>query len=329
MMTYFLIYPNLINQIIKNTIMPFHGLKTDIELVLLVVSAGLTSYFISGQVVSNILFSILLATLFFLIGLHVNLEFFKAIRTKKKQLSISLISIFGLVPLIAYIFSYLPGKIGQVFLILGASGAAISTPKIWSNLSNSDGKLTDYAGSISIFASMILTPVLLLIYPVQPDYMMMSNNLIFVLAPFLLGILTKNYENTILKDLRSHFSKLAFWLIILITLIQAKLILQFDGVIYLSQLLISVIFFAAFSILTFGYSHLLASLTGFYEKESRSIGFISSTRNIAVAFFIAIHVNPEAVLLVGLYYLVRQIMGVIYVDLYLHEETKILERIGF
>lgn len=309
--------------------MPFHGLKTDLELAVLIVSAGAVSYFVSGQVLSNVLFTFLLASLFFLVGLHLDLSFFRAIRNKGKQLSLSLIAVFGLVPAVAYIFSFIPGHIGDVFLVLGASGAALSSPKIWSNLAKADGHLASYAGTFSIFGSLIFVPVLLLLFPLNIDYSLMMENLVFVVAPFLIGIVTQNYENNIIEDLRIHFSKLAFWLITLITLVQTKLILQTDGAIYISQLLIAVLFFAAFSILTFGYSHVLGILSGFYEKEARAVGFIASSRNVATAFFIAVHVSPEAVMLVGVYYFVRQVMGVIFVDMYLHGEPRILERIGF
>lgn len=309
--------------------MPFHGLKTDLELVALIGSAGAVSYFVSGQVLSNVLFTFLLASLFFLVGLHLDLGFFKAIRNKGKQLSISLLSVFALVPAIAYIFSYVPGHIGDVFLVLGASGAALSSPAIWSNMANADGDLASYAGTFSIFASLIFVPVLLLLFPLEVNYSLMIENLVFVVVPFLIGVITQNYENNLIEDLRIHFSKLAFWLITLITLVQGRLILQADGVLYVSQLLVASLLFAAFSVLTFGYSHILGVISGFYEKEARAIGFISSSRNVAIAFFIGVHVSPEVVMLVGLYYFVRQVTGVIFVDMYLHGEPKFMERIGF
>jgi predicted Na+-dependent transporter len=309
--------------------MPFHGLKTDLELAVLVVSAGIVSYFVSGQVFSNVLFTFLLASLFFLMGLHLDLSFFKAVRNKGKQLSLSLVAVFALVPAIAYVFSFIPGHIGDVFLVLGASGAALSSPKIWSNLAKADGDLAGYAGTFSVFGSLIFIPVLLLLLPLEINYSLMMDNLVFAVAPFLIGLVTQNYENAIIEDLRIHFSKLAFWLIVLITLVQTKLIVQADGIIYVSQLLVAALFFAAFSVLTFGYSHVLGILSGFYEKEARAIGFIASSRNIAVAFFIAVHVSAEAVMLVGVYYFVRQVVGVLFVDMYLHGEPKFLERIGF
>lgn len=309
--------------------MPFHGLKTDLELALLVISAGAVSYFVSGQVLSNVLFTFLLASLFFLVGLHLDLSFFKAVRSKGKQLSLALVAIYALVPGIAYIFSFLPNHIGEVFLVLGASGAALSSPKIWSNMSKADGDLASYTGTFSVFGALVFAPILLLLFPLDVNYSLMMENAVFAVAPFLIGLVTQNYENKIIDDLRIHFSKLAFWLITLITLVQAKLILQADGVIYISQLLVAILFFVAFSVLTFGYSHVLGVISGLYEKESRTIGFVSSSRNVAIAFFIAVHVSAEAVLLVGVYYFVRQLMGVVFVDMYLHGEPKILERIGF
>ncbi|PSG99234.1 MAG: hypothetical protein BRC29_03855 [Nanohaloarchaea archaeon SW_7_43_1] len=309
--------------------MPFHGLKTDLELAFLVVSAGAVSYFISGQVLSNVLFTFLLASLFFLVGLHLDLGFFKAIRNKSKQLSLAILSVYVLVPAIAYIFSYIPSHIGDVFLVLGASGAALGSPAIWSNLAKADGDLASYAGSFSVFGSLIFAPALLLLFPLEVDYSLMIDNLVFAVIPFLIGVVTQSYENYLIEDMRIHFSKLSFWLITVITFVQARLILQADGVIYTSQLFIAGLLFGAFSVLTFGYSHILGMLSGFYEKEARTIGFISSTRNVAIAFFIGAHVSPEVVLLVGLYYFVRQLMGVLFVDMYLHGEPKFIKRLGF
>lgn len=309
--------------------MPLDGLKTDIELLFLVLSAGALSYLVSGEILSNVLFTFLLSSLFFLIGLHIDLGFFKAVRTKGSQIGFAMLSVYALVPAIAYIFSFLPGHLGEAFLVLGASGAALSSPKIWSNKCKADGDLASYTGSFSVLTSLLFVPVILMIFPIDVNFSLMIDNLVFVAAPFVIGLMSQNYDNTVIKDLRVHFSKLAFWLITLITFLQAKVILQADGVIYLSQLVVVALFFAAFSVLTFGYSHLIGILSGFYEKESRAIGFISSSRNVAIGFFIALHVSPEAVLLVGVYYFVRQIMGALFVDLYLHDETKILERISF
>jgi L-ectoine synthase len=46
--------------------MPLHGLKSDLELALLVITAGAASFFVSGQIFSNVLFTFLLAALFYL-----------------------------------------------------------------------------------------------------------------------------------------------------------------------------------------------------------------------------------------------------------------------
>lgn len=309
--------------------MTLHGLKTDLELLVMLLTAGIASYLVTGQVLSNVLFTFLLASLFFLIGLHLDLGFFGALRNRRKPISLALVSVFGLVPAIAYIFSFVPGQIGDAFLVLGASGAALSSPRIWANISNSDGNLVRYGSTFSFFGCMIFTPILLYLFPIDIDYSLMAQNLPLVAIPFAVGLVTRNYENRIIEDLRIHFSKLSFWLITVITLVQTKLILQADGLVYGSRLLIAALLFSAFGVLTFGYSHILGVLSGLYEKEARALGFISSSRNIAVAFFISVHVSAEAVMLVGVYYFVRQLTGFLFVDMYLHGEPKFLERIGF
>lgn len=309
--------------------MPFHGLKSDLELAALVVTAGITSFFVSGQIFSNVLFTFLLASLFFLIGLHLDLNIFKALRQKRRQLTVSLIAVYVLTPIIAYMFSLLPGFVGEVFLVLGVSGAALGSPKIWSNLANADGDLASYTATFSLMTAPLFVPVLLFLMPLELNASLMLGNLPIIAVPFLVGMLAQNYENTVMQDLRIHFSKLAFWLIVLITLVQFRLLFQAEGVFYVSELLVASAFFAAFSLISFGYSHLLGVFTDLYEKESRAIGFIGSSKNVALAFFIAAHLSGEIVLLVGIYYFIRQLMGLLYVDLYVHGESQHMKRLGF
>lgn len=309
--------------------MPFHGLKSDLELVALILTAGATSYFVSGRIFSNVLFSFLLASLFFLIGLHMDLKIFRALREKRKQLALSLTAVYALTPIIAYVFSLLPGYIGEVFLVIGVSGAALGSPKIWSNLAGADGDLASYTATFSLIAAPVFIPLLIYLMPLEVNTSLLLGNLPIIAVPLLIGMVTQNYESEVLQDLRIHFSKLAFWLIVLMTLVQFRMLYQVEGALYVSELLIASVFFAAFSLLSFGYSHLLGVFTDLYEKESRAIGFIGSSKNIAVAFFLAAHLSGEVVLLVGLYYFVRQLMGLIFVDLYVHGEPKLTERIGF
>lgn len=309
--------------------MPFHGLKSDLELAALVATAGVASYFVSGQIFSNVLFTFLLASLFFLVGLHLDLHVFKALREKRKQLVLALVAVYGLTPAIAYVFSMLPGYMGEVFLVLAVSGAALGSPRIWSNLAKADGDLASYTATFSLVGAPVFIPLLVFLLPLQLDTSLVLSNIPIAAVPFLVGMVAQNYENDILQDLRIHFSKLAFWLIVLITLVQFRFLFQAEGALYVSKLLVASLFFAAFSLLSFGYSHLLGVFTNLYEKESRAIGFIGSSKNIAVAFFLAAHLSGEAVLLVGLYYFVRQLMGLLYVDLYVHGEPRLRERIGF
>lgn len=309
--------------------MPFHGLKSDLELAALVVTAGATSFFVSGQIFSNVLFTFLLASLFFLVGLHLDLSLFSALRHKRRQLTVSLIAVYVLTPIIAYVFSLLPGYIGEVFLVLGVSGAALGSPMIWSNLASADGDLASHTATFSLLFAPVFVPILVFLMPLEFNTSLVVGNIPIIAVPFLVGMLAQNYENGFLQDLRIHFSKLAFWLIVLITLVQFRLLVQEQGALYTSELLISSVFFGAFSLIAFGYSHLLGIFTELYEKESRAIGFIGSSKNVAIAFFLAAHLSGEIVLLVGVYYFVRQLMGLTFVDLYVHGEPKLRQRIGF
>lgn len=309
--------------------MPLHGLKADLELAVLVASAGVFSYFVTSQVFSSVLFVALLGSLFFLMGLHVNLEFFKALSTRSKPLFLSIVGVYLVAPLIAYLLSYSPGSIGEAVLVVGISASAFGSPKIWANISKSDGDLASYAATFSLIGSLLFIPLLIYILPVNIDIDFLLGNSLLVVLPFLAGVLSQRFENSYLQDAKFHFSRLSFWLIVVITLVQARLVYAGEGFVPLLILVLSSLVFVAFIVMSFGYSHVLSRLSGQYEKEARSIGYISSSKSIGVALFLAAHLSAEVTLLVCLYYFIRQFMGVMITDIYLHGEPKFLERAGF
>ncbi|MFB6208673.1 MAG: hypothetical protein ABEJ56_00875 [Candidatus Nanohaloarchaea archaeon] len=309
--------------------MPLHGLKADLELIVLVLSAGIVSFFVSGAVFSNVMFTVLLVALFFLMGLHADLRFFQALRTRRKEIMLSLEGIFILAPVIAFVFSYIPGPIGKAVLVVGVSASAFGSPKIWSNISNSDGELVSFAATFSLLGSVAILPLIMQVYPLEIEMDLLLGNLPFVVVPFLVGVVSQSYETGILEDIRLHFSKLSFWLIVAITLVQARLLYVNEGLLQLSVLALSSLVFILFIIMSFGYSHLLSRMSGFYEKEARSIGYITSSKNIGVALFIAAQVSGEVILLVCLYYFVRQLTGLAITDLYRHGETRLKDRVAF
>lgn len=284
--------------------MPVHGLKADLELAGLLGSAAVFSFLVEGALLSNVLFSFLLGALFFLIGLHLDLDFESALDHRLDRLTIATTLVFLVTPIIAYSFSIIAIK--EVFLVLAASAAAISSPRVWSNLARGDGKLAGVSSSTAFLLSFMLTPIIFfLIYP-SADLQILSVNASMFGIPFITGLALRNYENFLIKDMRVHFSKISFWLITVITLVQIEFLYS-SGVLDVTKFILAGLMFTVFTLVSSGLGFALSELLGFYQKESIALGFVSGSKNIALAFLLASQVGAEAIALVGLYYFVRQL----------------------
>jgi predicted Na+-dependent transporter len=106
--------------------------------------------------------------------------------------------------------------------------------------------------------------------------------------------------------MKQHFSKLALWLLILIMSVQAHVMYQTQGFGFLTDIFKVIPLFAAFTLISYGVGYYSAKKLGFLEKTARSIGFVSGSKGIAVALFIAAQLSGEAVVAVSIYYFVRQ-----------------------
>ncbi|MFB6144058.1 MAG: bile acid:sodium symporter [Candidatus Nanohaloarchaea archaeon] len=291
--------------------MPVHGLKADLELAALVGSAGAVSYFIHGEVLSNIMFTFLLGALFFLIGLHLDLDFEKSLDHRLDRLTISVLSVFVLTPVIAYLFSFAAAR--EAFLVIAASATAIGSPRVWSNLSGGDGKLAGVTGSTSFLLSFIATPVLFYILYPSADLQLLSVNAVKFAAPFVLGLMLRNYESSIVEDMRMHFSKMSFWLITVITLVQVEFLYS-SAALDIGLFVIAAVLFAVFTAVSFLAGFTAAESLGFYTRESISVGYTSASKNVALGFLLASQIGGEVIALVGLYYFVRQLTGTALVE---------------
>lgn len=287
--------------------MPVHGLKADLELLGLVASAAIASYLVHGAVLSNIMFTVLLGGLFFLLGLHIDLDLEGALNHRLDTLTVIALMVFAVTPLIAYSFSFLGAT--EAFLVLAASATAIGSPRVWSNFAGADGRLAGVGGSISILLSFLLAPVIFAIVYPQADLQMLSLNAAKFALPFLAGVSLRNYENFVIDDLRIHFSKMSFWLITTITLIQFGFLYE-AGALNLGLILGSAVLFSLFTIVSYCLGFAISELVGFYPKESVAIGYISGTKNVAIAFLLASQINGQTIALVGLYYFTRQLTGI-------------------
>ena len=286
--------------------MPVHGLKADLELAALVVSAALFSYLIQGALLSNVLFSFLLGALFFLIGLHLDLNFESVLDHRLDRLTIATLLVFLATPLVAYSFSFVAAK--EAFIILAASATAIGSPRVWSNLSDGDGKLAGVSGSTAFLLSFILTPIIFFLLYQKADLQMLSINAALFGVPFIAGVALRNYNNFIIDDMRVHFSKMSFWLITVITLVQTGFLYS-SGTLDYTLFIVAALMFAAFTFVNFVLGFAVSELLGFYQKESIALGYLSGTKNIALAFLLAAQVSGEAIALVGVYYFTRQLTG--------------------
>lgn len=287
--------------------MPIHGLKADLELAALVGSAALVSYLINGVLLSNIMFTVLLGGLFFLLGLHLDLDFDTALDHRLDTLSVIALLVFLATPLLGYSFSLIGAR--EAFLVIAASATAIGSPRVWSNLSGGDGKLAGVGGSTSILLSFVLTPVLFTLFYQDANLQLLSINAAKFALPFLAGLGLRNYGNMVIEDFRVHFSKISFWLITTITLIQFGFLYE-AGALNYSLFLGAAALFSLFALASFSMGFIISELLGFYQKESIAIGYLSGTKNIALAFLIASQLGGQTIALVGVYYFTRQLTGI-------------------
>ncbi len=307
--------------------MPSEGLRVDLELLVLVVTAGLAGYMVTDQLISNALLSGLIAALFFIIGLQIDMNPVKKAGLKTRQVSIGLFSIFIVAPAVAVFMSGFIPDYGEALLVIGVSAAGISSARIWSNMTNSDGDLADKLGIISLFVGLAAVPVLIFITGLDIDYGLMASNVLVPGLGLLAGIMVNSLRSKVVTDLKLHFSKASFWLIVAITTVQTHIVFESQGYEIFYSFFYGGLLFAGFTFLCFGLGYLTAKLFGVYEKEARAIGFVTGSKNIAVAFFIALHIDGTVVALVGLYYFIRQISGVLAVDLMVHGELRTFKRL--
>ncbi|MBC5793512.1 MAG: hypothetical protein H8Z69_05795 [Nanohaloarchaea archaeon] len=298
--------------------MPLHGLEADLELAVLVIGSAIISYLIEGAIVSNYLFAGLLAGLFFLMGTH--LEHFNP---RKKEVLTGLASVYLTGLLIGGAF-YLLG-FGPVMIALGLSAASIGSPSIWSNLSSADGNLASEVSSAAVVSSILLIPSISLLLPIQFNFTPIHVAIAYI--PMVAGYLLKTSSFEYVQEVRVHFSKLSLFLILLITGIQTQMLIESGAFISVISIVGKASVFAVFFMTCFLASYPVSRLLGFNIKQSRAIAFSSSSKNVAIGFLLASMISPEAVASVGIYYAVRQLMGVGTVDFF-DEEADIAQRLG-
>lgn len=309
--------------------MPAHGIRLDLEFAAIAVSAGIVSTMMIGQVISNVLFTSLIAVLFFLIGNHLDLSELKKCRQYKKEVLLGGLMVYILAPLLAFgVSTLVPGSLGNAFIAIGVSAAAIGSPVVFSNLGKGEGNLALVISGLSLLVGFLVIPLLLFGLDVAlPIGEFAVKNLAFLGLPLLLGIGAQRYQNTLFDDFRHHFSKLALWLLILIMGVQFQLVYQAQGLSFLTGLGTGLVLMTGFVLATFLASYFISRQLGVMERNSRTIGFVTGSKGIAIALFIAAQFGGEAVAYVSAYYFVRQgVIGLI-AEYFRHGEIKVFRRL--
>ncbi len=307
--------------------MPAHGIRADIEFLALIVSAGILSFFMADRVISNVLFTALLSILFFMIGLHVKTGELRKSMHYRKEILIGGLAIYGLIPLLAFgISTFTPEGLGNAFIAIGISAAAIGTPVVFSNIGKGEGSLALVISSLSLFAGFLVIPLLLFGFDVNlPLQEFAVKNLVFLGAPLALGLVSQGYENFLIEDLKHHFSKLAVWILALVMIVQFRMIYSTQGASFITELGIGVVLLTGFTALSFLIGYGVSKAAGVMERKARTIGFVSCSKSLAVSLFIASQLGGEAVIFVSAYYFIRQGVAGLIAEYFNHGELKSLK----
>lgn len=309
--------------------MPVHGIRLDLEFAAIALSAAAVSVFMTGDIISNVLFTGLISSLIFLIGAHMDLDRLNSCTHYKKEILTGGIMIYVLTPVLAFLTAYFaPESLGNAFIAIGVSAAAIGSPVVFSNLGKGEGDLALLIGSLSLLTGFIVIPVLLLGFNVAfPIGDFAVKNLLFLGLPLLLGMGSQSYQNVILDDFKHHFSKLALWLLILIMAVQFQLVYRVQGLEFITSLGAGVLLMAGFVLASYSISYLVSKKLGIMDRNARTIGYVTGSKGIAIALFIASQFGGEAVAYVSAYYFVRQAVIGLIAEYSHHGKIRFFERL--
>ncbi|MFB6292101.1 MAG: bile acid:sodium symporter family protein [Candidatus Nanohaloarchaea archaeon] len=305
--------------------MPVHGIRLDLEFLALVAGAGIVSFFMTGELVSNVLFTALIGVLFFLIGLHLDIDRVRKNLHQQEELGLGMLMIYVVTPFLAFVVSNIvTGGLSDAFIAIGVSAAAIGSPVVWSNLGKGSGDVALVVSGVSLFAGIAVIPLLLLSFGASiPVLEIAKKNFLFIGAPLVLGVAAKRFENFLFDDLRHHFSKVALWLLVLVMAVQFQILYQSQGLAFLQSIGTGIVLMALFVLVSFGIAYLAAlDFTGISEREARALGFSSGSKAIGIALFIAAQLSAEAVAFVSVYFFVRQAVCGAIAEYFRHGELK-------
>nr|EGQ40947.1 MAG: hypothetical protein J07AB56_01930 [Candidatus Nanosalinarum sp. J07AB56] len=282
--------------------MHHHKIALDAELGLLVASALGVGYFLSGTPASGTTFAVLLAGLFFVIGLYTDFPSYRYLHAKQRQLTVAGLSCMLVVPLVSLGFWRLSGL--GVFLALAAAGPAIGVSQITVSRAGGDRDLAARASSLLTAASLGLLPFYLSLV----DATGVSVNLGLSATGLLCGTVLSTFDLGYLNEIRRHSSKTVFWLVSVVGVMQLSA--TFASPVNLPVLLIEgVLWLALFSVLTFVTGLGMGVLSLRHGPEQRALAVLSSQRNVEITLLASTLVSGKAVLLSVVYYLMTWVVA--------------------
>lgn len=289
--------------------MPAERVRFDIEIVSLLAVAVAASIVLTGEVFTEVATSALLMILFSLIGLHTDWRGVRNHLHKRKELAVSVLSVYVLAPLASLPFYfYLPGEMGLAVFLVGISAGSIGASVVWTNRAGGDGNTALMASGVSLVLALVFIPLWILGLESSAGALeFVLKNLWIVLGPLTFGSILRKLPIRMVEDLKNNFSGAGLFLIAFLLFFQ-MVELSSGGVIGVQDLLLSSAVMSVFVCITFGAGYLFSRLSGLEEKQSRAIGFVTGDKAFAVSLFVAIQFGSLVVQYVIVYYFASRIM---------------------
>ena len=289
--------------------MAIHGLKFDYESVILFIVAVVVSTFITGNPVSQVLFTALVVILFFMKGLNIRPEKVKNNTHKWREVLVGTSLSYLLFPLAAIAFSYyLEGAAKLAVLVIGFSAAAIGPAIVWSGRAKAE---PDTSTVLTVIGLIPAVPLLYLalepVFGINP-VIFAEQAFYFAVLPLLFGYFMKNFETRVFSDIKHHFSRVAMWLIMLVALVQFQAMMALRGASVIYELAVVFSFFILLTAVMSYLGYAFSRHIGIMERKSRSVSLFSGSKSFGVAILLGSQLGSMVLLYVLTYYFARQIV---------------------
>lgn len=289
--------------------MATENLDLDLEIILLLVGAVTFSVFLTGELMSNALFSTLIVVLFFLKGMHVKPSKIWNNAHKRRELILTGAISYILLPLIGYgIYSLNSGPLGIASLIVTFSAAAVGPTIVWSSRGRANSETASFLSMVLLVPGLVTAGILMKFIIGIPLRGFVFDAFQYALLPFLLGYYSKDVGIGFMDDLKHHTTKVSVWLIFLVGMIQLQVLISAQGPGLLVDLAYSALVFGMLTFLATFIGYNLAVSMGLMERKSRAIGIVSGSKSFGFALLLASQISGTALVYVFTYYIVRQLV---------------------